>query len=113
MLPSVTAATAGNLAAQERPRPMLRRSIVWSMMCSRSGGPVYKVPGSSLIGSGHQPIAPGAGTPPGGTPVNGVVAKQPAFIEKRQEKIAEDENNMVQTFQQRQIARERLQEIAN
>lgn len=113
MLPSVTAATAGNLAAQEKAKADVAAQYRLVDVQPQPGGPVYKVPESSLIGSGHQPIAPGAGTPPGGTPVNGVVAKQPAFIEKRQEKIAEDENNMVQTFQQRQIARERLHEIAN
>lgn len=113
MLPSVTAATAGNTAAQEKAKADVASQYRLVDVQPQPGGPIYKVPESELLKNGHQPISPGAGTPPGGTPVNGVVAKQPAFIEKRQEKIAEDENNMVQTFQQRQIARERLQEIAN
>jgi hypothetical protein len=65
------------------------------------GGPTYLVPESKLVGDqadGSQP---------------GMVAKQPAFIADRQKEIAKDEQSMLEQYRGRQIARERLQTLAD
>jgi hypothetical protein len=60
-------------------------------------------------------VGPGAGSPPGGggVPSDLPVASQPAFIAKRQDQIAGDENTMMQQFQARQVAKQRLGELGN
>jgi hypothetical protein len=60
-------------------------------------------------------VGPGAGSPPGGggVPSDLPVASQPAFIADRQKQIAGDENTMMQQFQARQVAKQRLGELGN
>lgn len=75
------------------------------------GGPTYMVPKSQVLGN------PGAGSPPG-SKMDAIaaqypyVAEQPAFIAAKQEEIAKDEGSMVQQFQARQLARQRLQTLS-
>jgi len=81
------------------------------------GGPTYYVSEADLAGRSLPPgastINPGAGSPPGQTFTNGLgpAAKQPGFIEKGQEAVAKDMEDMGKQFQARQIVRERLGEL--
>lgn len=65
------------------------------------GGPTYLVPESKLA----------EGATDGSQP--GMVAKQPGFIADRQKEIAKDEQAMLEQYRSRQIARERLQTLAD
>jgi hypothetical protein len=86
------------------------------------GGPTQYVPKSQLLNlqktnPDATPVGIGAGSPPGGgasalAANNPMVAKQPAFIAERQKQIADNENQMLEQFQGRQIARQRLQDIS-
>lgn len=60
-------------------------------------------------------VGPGAGSPPGGggIPPGLPVAEQPKFIADRQAEIAKDEGAMMSQYQARQIAKERLGELAD
>lgn len=103
------AAVARNKASAEQSEAAKYRLVD---VQPQANGPVYKVPESELLKRGAQPVAPGAGTPPGGLPANAMVSKQPEWASDQRKKIAENEVQMQDQFRQRQIAKERLGEIA-
>jgi hypothetical protein len=64
---------------------------------------------------GATEVNPGAGSTPGGEvnlPKGAVVTKQPEFIQKRQDAIADAELKMLDQYQKRQVVKERLDTMA-
>lgn len=75
----------------------------------KAGGPTYKVTRKQAREMAAPEVAPGAGSPPGGSvPQGAILSKQPAWTEKRMEDMRSAEVGMLDQFKQRQVAKERM-----
>ena len=80
----------------------------------KPGGPTYKMTRKEAREMGSKEVAPGAGAPPGGSvPQGAILSKQPAWTEDRIKEMRKDERAMVDSFKQRQIAKERIDALTD
>ncbi len=119
-LPGYTAAKGQVAGAEEQARAGYRLREVEPT----PGGPTQYATEAQILGGAGAGSAGGpggvggtggqvgAGSPPGSATAAGpIVAKQPGFYAKKQDQIADNENTMLQNFQGRQVARQRLQDL--
>jgi len=122
-LPGSNEVAAASAAATATAEANARAPFDLVEVTPQPGGPSIFVPKSQLLNyqkanPNAARVNPGAGSPPGSAidaaaAANPAIAKQPAFIGKRQEQIAENENQMISQFQARQIARQRLEKLSD
>jgi len=117
-LPGYLERKASIAATEETAREAAKSPYTLVEIQPEPGGPVYKVPQSELMKwkqEGATEVNPGAGSTPGGEvnlPKGAVVTKQPEFIQKRQDAIADAELKMLDQYQKRQVVKERLDTMA-
>jgi len=122
-LPGANEVTAASAAATAAAEASARAPFDLVEVTPVPGGPTQLVPKSQLLNyqkanPNAAPVNPGAGSPPGSAidaaaSANPAIAKQPGYYAKRQEQIADNENQMIQQFQSRQLARQRLEKLSD